>query len=66
MKGGGAEEVDEHEEAVGGAAGGVGFGEAVVRDGVGFHVAEFGAGGAFAVEHPDDVAGDGFFEEGEG
>ena len=66
VKGGRAEEVSEHEETVRRAAGGVGFAQAVVGDGVGLHVAELWKVGTLAVEHPDDIAGNGFFEEGEG
>lgn len=61
-----AEEVAEHEEAVGGPGCGEGVLEPVVAGGGGFEVAEFGHIGARGIEHPDDVAEDGFLDDGDG
>ena len=61
-----AEEVAEHEEAVGGLGRGEGVLEPVVAGGGGFEVAQLGHIGARGIEHPDDVAEDGFLDYGDG
>lgn len=63
---GSAEEVEEHEEAVGGFGGLKGSSESVFGDGSGFEVAELWHTRAFDVEHPDHVAEDGFFDDCDG
>ena len=64
--GGFAEEVAEHEEAVGGPGRGEGVLETVVAGDGGFEVAQLGHIGARGIEHPDDVAEDGFLDDGDG
>lgn len=64
--GGLAEEVAEHEEAVGGPGCGEGVLEAVVAGGGWLEVAELGHIGPRGIEHPDDVAEDGFLDDGDG
>ncbi len=64
--GGFAEEVAEHEEAVGGPGCGEGVLEPVVAGGGGFEVAQLRHVGARGIEHPDDVAEDGFLDDGDG
>ena len=61
-----AEEVAEHEEAVGSPGCGEGVLEPVVAGGGGFEVAQLGHIGARGIEHPDDVAEDGFLDDGDG
>ncbi len=55
----GAEEIEEHEKAIGGLRCFKGLCQAVLGHGGGLHVRELGHVGAFGIEHPDDVASDG-------